>query len=643
MCGIFAWWGKDKDNIQTLSPKAVAALDHRGPDSQNLWLSEDGCVALGHTRLGITGHKGTQPLWSADGRIAVLVNGEFYDFWALRQKCTEQGYVFQTDTDSELLIPLYLKYGHKALDYLHGEFAFVLWDREKDLIWTVRDAAGVKPLKYSNGKDGLMFASEIPALQMAGIQIKWDEVALKEALSLQYPRPDRTLYSGIEQLEPGESVFWKPQIGINQSWEKINSCRYWNWFSRPTVYRENVNEVVEQALTQAINRRLETSWPVAVHLSGGIDSSCILALTRASGHRVTAFGVGFENVGTLVEHDESLLAEQTAKILGVDFVRVDGSGGDLVGDWIKAVQHSRSIGINGHLVAKWRLNQAIQKEGFRVALTGEGSDEALLGYPFFKMDGVQSGLWTQSQSQIMNTNVVSQGLMLPDEDGAIDLLDLQKAWGQIPTWVQAKATLGFKLRSLLSDDFKIDKDWLLKWCEDPLDKNPMNQRNFLQGAAASWANRAMGGYILPTLGDAMEGAFGIEGRTPFLDRDFLDLACSLDPLQTRRLRRGAWEEKAPLRALLEKHQLFHIAHRQKHPFQAPPLWSQLSVRKELIERWSDHSFQRRLPFISTSKVQSLMALLNDASLATQQRFEPVVAFLLSLDALSFTMDKHYDS
>jgi asparagine synthase (glutamine-hydrolysing) len=594
-------------------------------------------VALGHTRLKITGERGTQPLWSEDRSLVALVNGEFYDHQPLRATFSRNGYRFQTDTDSELLLPLYQKYGMDAVYHLEGEFAFVLWDRNKNLLWSVRDRAGVKPLRFSQGPHGLMFASETQALMAAGIPAAWDETAVLESFSLQYPRPDRTLFSGIGQLCPGESRVWRKDPSSAGGW-RAQSARHWAWFDQPqgTVADGDVDFQVEDVLNRAVARRLDTPWPVAVHLSGGLDSTTLLALATEQPHPVTAFGVGFGEKAGDVLHDESDIAQQTAQTLGVDFVRIDGEEGDVVGDWIEAVQHLASPAINGHVVAKWRLNRAIHKAGFRLAMTGEGSDEVFLGYPFFKPDGVRMNLW-QEDPRLMVQNAVSAGVMLPSGPG-LDLGGMAGVTGELPTWLLAKATLGHRLRALLQDDFiqaTHPDTWAMDWAKGPLPEW-QSHHTLLQKAATSWATRALGGYILPTLGDGTEGAFGIEGRTPFLDREVMDLGARLSPAQTRD---GHGREKAPLRRLLQKRNLGHVATRAKHPFEAPPLWSRDKTRAILRDRWMDGSAFRDLPFVDPARVRQMVMALDSGDAAFHQLMEPVVAFLLSMDALSGLVGK----
>ena len=636
MCGLWAWFDSHSNELsfeakQQKSIQALNALSHRGPDSQTLWSDAQEHVFLGHTRLAITGLRGEQPLWSEDRQIAVLVNGEFYDFESLKKTCQHQGYVFKTDTDSELLIALYLEYGKKALEFLQGEFAFILWDKRHQQLWTVRDRTGIKPLRYYQGQEGLMFASEIQAFEAWGLPLHWNETALYEAFALQYPRPDRTFYQHISQIEPGESLVWKQQ---GTTWRIVEKNRYWSWYSKPPLSFSDENEVaefVEIELQKALSKRLQTNWPIAIHLSGGLDSSSLLALASETHHSITAFGVGFDNVGGEVCHDESVIAEKTAQHLGVDFIRVDGTKGNIVEDWIQAVSHAKSIAINGHIVAKWRLNQVISQHGFRIAMTGEGADEALLGYPFFKLDGQMMGLWEDNSQHVFKANPVSRGLMLPDEQG-FSLQPILKQWGMIPTWLKAKSSLGSKLQSLLLEPH-ISDEILTQWAQDPIELNPFLNRNLLSGGAASWAVRSLGGYILPTLGDAMEGAFGIEGRLPFLDSSFLDNVTRIPPELTRTQN----QEKGPLRTLLQKRGLHELSQRQKHPFQAPPLWSQPLVREQLTERWSDIDFYRRLPMLSSKAIFALMKRLNQNNLNLQQVYEPVIGFLLSLDALSLKM------
>jgi asparagine synthase (glutamine-hydrolysing) len=629
MCGLIAWWSPAPiPDVADRLARAMVSLTPRGPDSGHTWVADDCTVALGHRRLAITGRTGDQPLWNADRSVAVLVNGEFYDADALRRRFSD--YPFQTTCDSELLLPLYARYRDdpaQVLAHLNGEFAFVLWDRARQRIWAVRDPAGVKPLRWHQDATGLRVASEAKALFATGIQPAWNPDALADALSLQYPQPTATPFAGIHSLAPGESRLFTRDPAALGGW-RSTARRYDPWYAAPTLRSPSVGEAAAElapVLQAAVERRIDTPWPLAVHLSAGLDSSTILALTAR--HRpgaAHAFSVGFETVPGEVVHDESAVAARTAQQLGVPFTRVGVSRLQMVQAWGAFAHQAEGWAVNGHGVAKCALNAAIAAHGFRVSLTGEGADEALLGYAFLRADDPHVSL-----DALRAANPVSRGIMLPEGD-ELDLRPLAASWGAVPTWLRAKASLGARMRPLLDLDWAQSKGalpaLLARW-QQPEGHRP---RHPIQAAAAQWAERALGGYILPTLADGTEAAWGIEGRLPFLDPTVRALTAQWDP----QVLFEAGLTKAPLRALLRTWGLAAIADRPKHPFEAPPLAGDPAVRAHLRERWSDASVRRRVPAVAWPAVVAWLDHLSHGTAAAHQHAEPQVALLLSLDTLA---------
>jgi asparagine synthase (glutamine-hydrolysing) len=629
MCGLFAWWPKtpaasDLGHVRD----ALHSLRDRGPDDEGLWVHPDQRAYMGHRRLKITGERGRQPLWSPDRTVMCIVNGEFYDLNQRRAELSKQGYVFQTDSDSELVLAIYHVHGVAGLPILEGEFAFVLWDMGKDLVWAARDRAGIKPLRFIHDERGLAFSSEAKAFFEAGWKAKWDQQSLAQALTVQYPDPARTLFEGVQQLAPGESALFTRQ---RNEWSTLRWW-WWEWFPTPDEHLQSPSSAaaaldLDEALKRAVNRRTDTPWPLAVHLSAGLDSTAILAATvqtRAEG--VHAFSVGFEppDDHSQVMHDECIVAQATAKTLRVPWTRVEATRPEMLRHWADAVYRAEGIGINGHLVAKWLLARQVHNAGFRVCLSGEGADEALLGYAFLSAEAVKED--EAERAKIQANNPVARGIMLPEGE-EVDLSAVEQAWGFVPVWLHAKASLGARLQGLMKPKWKqeICPAALESWATAT---RPEKHRKPVHGAAASWARLALGGYILPSLADAPEAAWHIQGRVPFLDRDLLETVMSWSPQTAGCPHRP----KAPLRDWLISQGLENIATRPKHPFQAPPLWGSQEVRESLRARWSEPGRWQNTPF-DADKVIACMNHLDAVDAPERQTWEPVIATLLSVDHL----------
>lgn len=610
MCGIFAWWSRSPvANGAQRSLQALTALLPRGPDEQHVWVNDARTVHLAHCRLKITGENGGQPLWNSQRTIAAVVNGQFYQYAQLRHQCENNGYVFQTDSDSELLLALYEQYGVHCLEHLDGEFAFVLWNRTTQTVFAARDRSGVKPLKYICNNGDLVFASEAKAFFASGWSAKWDNTSLAQALTFQYSAPHRTLFDGVNQIAPGEYILASVDGDFN-----ISHHRWWDWATSTT----STSEEYIAHLQKAVAQRIDGVWPTAVHLSAGCDSTTALVMAQHLNQHVTAFSVGFENdQGNTVVHDESEDARQTAAQLNVPFEKVLATRMDLCEHWKDAIGCAEQIGINGHLVAKWLLARAIHERGFRVSISGEGADETLLGYAFLT---AQMGGNVQELSK---NNPVAIGLMLPDADQLV-FDSVQKYWGHVPVWLQAKASLGFKLRTLMKEQWvdtycaEAEHDWAVQ-------TQDLAKGTALESARSTWATLALGGYILPALADAPEAGHHIQGRVPFLGKDVLQSGLGLGlndlgfPQQT----------KKPLRDFLRENGLERIADRPKHPFQAPPLLGSAEVQTHLSHLWGSDETWDGTPFCP-HKIQQWMAQWKTWDKSMCQKWEPVVSTVLSV-------------
>lgn len=629
MCGLFAWWPKisaasDLSHVRS----ALHSLRERGPDDEGLWVHPDQSAYIGHRRLKITGEQGRQPLWNHDHTAVCIVNGELYDVAQRRAELSEQGYLFQTDSDSELLLAVYQIHGTAGLRILEGEFAFVLWDLRKDVVWAARDRAGIKPLRFILDDRGLAFSSEAKAFFQAGWKARWDQQSLAQALTVQYPDPTRTLFEGVQQLAPGESALF---TRVHNKWNVLRWW-WWEWFTTPhdqlqLISPERAVLGLDKALRRAVDRRTDTPWPLAVHLSAGLDSTAILVATlksRTAG--VHAFSVGFEaqDRNAQVEHDECVVAQATALTLGVPWTRVEATRPAMVHHWGEAVHRAEGIGINGHLVAKWLLARQVHASGFRVCLSGEGADEALLGYAFLSAEAVKED--AAARANIQASNPVARGVMLPEGE-EVDLSVVQQIWGFVPVWLHAKASLGARLQGLMKPQWKheICPLALERWATAT---RPEKMRSPVHAASSAWARLALGGYILPSLADAPEAAWHIQGRVPFLDRDLLETVMQWSPETAGCPHRP----KAPLRDWLTSQGFENIASRPKHPFQAPPLWGSEEVRQSLRARWSEHDRWDNTPF-DHQEVLKCMDYLDAAHAIERQKWEPVIATLLSVDHL----------
>ncbi|HFE44578.1 MAG TPA: asparagine synthase (glutamine-hydrolyzing), partial [Nannocystis exedens] len=517
MCGIVGAFALSEPLREGWLGPPLRALAHRGPDGEGRWVSADRRVALGHRRLAIIDRVGgAQPLANERGDLIAVVSGELYDYAKLHRELCGRGHRFRSKSDSELLLHLYAEYGVECVHHLRGEFAFLLWDKRQRLGIAGRDRFGIRPLVYARLGDAYCFASEGKALLAAGVPAAWDLEAVFAATQMQYAPADRTLFRGIHQLEPGElALVSAGRLRIRRYWD----LDYPRASEVPAIGDEEAVQEVSAALREAVRIRLGSEVPIAFQLSGGLDSSAVVALAAAElGRPPICYTVAFDRPG----YDERVLAEQTARYVGAELRVVEVSAAALAERLPQAIAHSEGLAINGHIAAKHLLSERIRADGIGVVLTGEGADEVFAGYAHLRRDLAGD----RDDGSLAASNRASAGLMLPSGEG-LDLSAVARAIGFVPTWMAAKATLGHRLRSLLSDDFVAelgDRDAYGISLADVELRRQLRGRNRVHQSLYLWSKNALATYILRTLGDGMEMAHAIEGRLPFLDHHLFAVA-----------------------------------------------------------------------------------------------------------------------
>ncbi|HZD04909.1 MAG TPA: asparagine synthase (glutamine-hydrolyzing), partial [Longimicrobiales bacterium] len=426
MCGVAAILSSDGPLAPECLDRAVARLHHRGPDARGRWTTPDGRVGLGHARLSIIDlESGDQPMANEDGSLHAVVNGEFYDFERIRGELASQGHRFRTRSDSEILLHLYEETGAHCLHRLRGEFAFVLWDGRNRTLFAGRDRFGVKPLFFAEHHGTLYLASEAKALFAAGVPAAWDPETVYLGGFL---RPTHhTLYRGVRSLPPGHYLVARPGGGhrIHPYWDVTYPTGPAGDGRGEREYVDGFREVLEEA----VETRLRADVSVGCYLSGGLDSCAVLGLA-ALHHAgpVRAFTLQFDHP----RYDESGIAREMAARAGADFVPIPVRQRDLADHFADAVVASETWSINAHGVAKYLLSRAVRDAGYKVVLTGEGSDEILGGYPHFRQDMLTHHTVGQDPDELERLlreleegNQVSRGILLPD--GEADPADLVRS------------------------------------------------------------------------------------------------------------------------------------------------------------------------------------------------------------------------
>ena len=343
-------------------------LVHRGPDDEGYYVDDH--VGLGSRRLSIIDLAGGhQPVRDETGRFWIVLNGEVFNYQALREETERAGHRYYTNSDTEVVVHLYEEHGPAALDRLNGMFALAIWDGDRKELFLARDRIGVKPLYYAASGTSLYFASETKALFQGDVEPRLDLASLPSYLAFRAAPGDRTLFAGVRTLLPGHYLMWRDgDYGIHEWWDVPGAAGPMDRVGAPERLRALLEDATRLAMVSDV--------PVGMFLSGGVDSSAVTGLmaTRASGP-VRTYSVGFEEVG----YNELPFARAVAEMHGTDHREVIFTQKDLLANLPRAAWHFDEPINAGASVAQLLLAQEARKE-VSVVLTGHGGDELFAGY-----------------------------------------------------------------------------------------------------------------------------------------------------------------------------------------------------------------------------------------------------------------------
>ncbi len=382
MCGIVGYVGTHRPEL--LEPMCQA-LAHRGPDDQGSWFDSEAGVGLGHRRLSVIDPSpaGHQPMSSADQSVWISYNGELYNFAEQRERLESEGYAFRSQTDTEVLIALYQKHGLDFLDQLNGMFALALWDARRKRLVLARDHAGIKPLYYhlDGHLDGcsLYFASELKALlTIPGLSRELHLPSLRDYLQLLWVPGEHTLLEGVKKLEPGHCLIWEDGAVQVRRWFTLR------YDPDPGVREDAWVEQVHDTLLRTTRRQMVSDVPLGAFLSGGLDSSSIVACMRQvwPTRDIDAYTVRFKRGDMAREQgeDDHPHAEAVAAALGVRLRSVHVEP-DVIQQLLpKMVYHLDEPDADPAVFPSYLIAKLAQQDGKRVLLSGTGGDEVLFGY-----------------------------------------------------------------------------------------------------------------------------------------------------------------------------------------------------------------------------------------------------------------------
>ncbi len=385
-CGIYEPTGAAGID-PTLLRQMTGLMAERGPDAEGFW--SDSRIGLGHRRLTIIDlAAGEQPVYNEDRSILVVFNGEIFNYQELRRDLIARGHRFSTNTDTEVIVHSYEEFGIACVERFRGMFAFALYDTKQGSLFMARDRLGIKPLYYSMVGNRLVFASEVkPVLLARGGLARPEPAAIDFFTAVGYVPGEDTMFQGVKKLLPGHLLQWKP----GQAAPRID--RYWDVPDGPArnLTFDEASEEFQALLRESVRLRLISDVPLGAFLSGGVDSSVIVAQMRElMTSPVKTFSIGY---GDSPEHNELPHARAVAEHLGTDHVEHVLTHGDFFENVEAFVIVPRNLSSRGAGIALYHLARRARRD-VTVVLSGEGGDEALAGYPLYsimrKMDSLRS-------------------------------------------------------------------------------------------------------------------------------------------------------------------------------------------------------------------------------------------------------------
>ena len=600
MCGIVGVFGGDLNSLNS----ANSLISHRGPDDDGIYINRTLNIGLGHRRLSIldTSSFGHQPMFSDDGKLVLVFNGEIYNYKELRSDLKRKGFVFQGKSDTEVLLKLYLSEGKKMLSKLNGIFTFAILDINSELLFLARDALGVKPLYYSTEDNVFAFASEIKALlKLIPNNKELDVESINRYLSFLWCPGDGTPLKSVKKLLPGEAIIVK------------NGCitDKWLWYKLPILNNTNKNldkgrsiSGVTKYLRQAVHRQMVADVPLGAFLSGGLDSSAVVAFAKEVNPDIRCFSIetkGKQDKGFVADLP---YAKRVAKHLNVSLDVVSIESHRMASDLESMIVQLDEPLADPAALNVLYISQLAREQGIKVLLSGAGGDDLFTGYRRHYALQLERYWGWLPKSVRTGLKGITKNL---NTDNSINRRIVKMFNGA-----------GLNSRDRLINYFRWSDDSLLQSLYSP---------EFRQQLAGSNSNQVMQDFLEPILTsassldqmlaleqrffltdhnlnytDKMSMAAGVETRVPFLDLDLVNFAARIPDKFKQKGGTGKWVLKKAMESYLPK----EVIYRPKTGFGAPlRTWIKHDLQELLRDTLSPDSLNKRGLF-SSKAVQQLI-------------------------------------
>ena len=537
MCGICGQLRFDGDTPSSESlDNMMNKLARRGPDSNGKWL--EGKIGFGHQRLSIIdlSSSGSQPMIDSLLKLTLVFNGTIYNYKQLRSRLIGKGYSFFSSSDTEVIIKAYHYWGEDCVNHLDGMFAFAIWDKSSKKLFIARDRMGIKPLYYNLTNKAFTFASNSQALLTQDLDKSVNPIALQQQLSLHgvVPAPN-TIINGIKKLKPGTYIVLSEKGDIKEQ-------TYWHpSATRPegNVSEEDYIARTHELLTAAVTKRMAASdVPIGVLLSGGLDSSLIVALLKEAGHRdIRTFSIGFEDIDD-ESGSEFEYSDQVVSKFKTDHKKYLLSNQEVLPRLSEAVMNMSEPMVGQDAIAFYLLSEQVSKHT-KVVLSGQGADEAFAGYFWYPRMAKEHGDEIESFSK----HYVDR----PHDEYLQTVMPIYQGENHTHKWL-SKEFLKPGADSFIDKVFRTDMTRLI--VDDPVKRV-----------------------------DNMTMAWGLEARVPFMDTELVEWALKIPPSLKMRE-----EGKYPLKKIARELLPSSVIDRKKGYFPMPAL---KYIQGDFLEFMSD--------------------------------------------------------
>lgn len=600
MCGIVGYlkltpesadWGQQL-------PEATNSISSRGPDAQAF--VNTGNVGLGHVRLSImdVSDAGTQPMYAHDGRYSIVYNGEVYNFKKYREELVSKGVQLNSNTDTEVLLHMYIEEGPSFLNKLNGFFALAIYDKDKDELFIARDRIGIKPLHYYQDESHLAFGSELKGLLKFPIKRELDQTTLRLYLQLTYIPHPYSMLKGIRRLEPGH------YLKVSQG--KVENHQYYEVERKPNpeFKDETVSfKAFQDLMDESVRMRMLSDVPLGAFLSGGIDSSAIVAIASRYTDQLKTYSIGYADEPYF---DETSFAELVAKKYKTDHTVFKLKNDDLFANLFDMLDHIDEPFADSSAIAVNILCQQTRKH-VTVALSGDGADELFGGYNKYYAEYRlrKGGLAVQGAKALApvwkalpksrNSKVTNLFRQLDKLATSAKLSSSERYWFMVSFLPQDQASKLLK-NDLNHQSFSERKELILRNLPDS--SKSINQ---MDDVLYSDLHLVLPNDMLTKV-DLMSMSHGLEVRVPFLDHRIAEFAFSIpfDQKINNNLRKRIVQES--FRSLLPE-ELFN---RPKHGFEVPILkWFRNELNDLIMNDLLGDTFVQAQGIFELSEIQLL--------------------------------------